>query len=179
MQKLIYLVFILPLALFAQNDSTGLPTVEGKIKFVDIVEVPGVNKNSLFVKAQSWVTQNLKSEQNKIIINDPINSVISGEHTNGTKKNPDLKFTYTITCKDDKYRIEVENLYGFLDLSSMTKQPGSWVPVQRGYDLYLKQKEKGKNIKVYENSYSKVREEINNTIILPLKKSLTSKSSDF
>lgn len=181
--KQITLLFIICCSYFicaAQIDTTGLPTVDGKIKFVNIVNIPGSNKNALFLKAQAWVSQNFKSDKNKIIVSDPINSILSGEYYNGTKESPGLKFTYTITCKDDKYRVEIENLQQFLDLSNLTGTPGSWVYIQGVYDNnYLKRKEKGKNVKMYEKQFIKVKAELNQTVIMPFNKGMATKPTDF
>lgn len=178
MKKLIILALLLPMTVLAQNDTTGLPTVDGKIKFVDIQEISTKNKGLLFANAQAFIAQAFKKELNSIQINDPQNAIIAGDLTLGSIKNPGMKFTYTITCKDGKYRLEVENLYTFLDLSSMTGHSGSWVPAQNGYNQYLKQKKKGKSLPAYEKTYAKVREIINQSIILPLRNSMT-KTNDF
>lgn len=181
MKTLTLFLICFPTAIFGQDVEKGLPTVDGKIKFVNIVDAPGINKGLLFTKTQAWISQNLlKNDQSKINVNDPSNGIISGLCLTGTLKSPGYKLTYTVTCKDNKYRLEIENLEQFLDLSSMTGKPGSWRPLQPLYDNYLKRLEKGKEgTNAEEKSYAKVRADIKALIIDPLQKHILASGTDF
>ena len=83
--------------------------------------------------------------------------------------------TFTITAKDNKYRIVVDNIK---ELYQPLSGPGTYVNIDNGYQNYLKRLEEGKKVgKVPEFFYS-YKETIETKIINSLKAYIL-KNDDF
>lgn len=179
MKKTLFLLLMLPIMAWAQESFVEFPTVDGKIKYVDIVGVPGKNKGLLFASAQAWMAQTFKKELNTTTVNDSDNGIVAGDLILGTTSNPEYKLTYTITCKDDKYRLEVENINKILDLSSIGGGKPVWSPLQKGYDFYLEKRAKNsKALPAWNKLYEKLDAQIKNELLASLKAAMI-KKNDF
>lgn len=90
----------------------------GKIEFTQTLEVP-ISKEKLFANAQQWIVTTFKDYRAAVQVEDKENGKLI---VTGTTRLPyiymddiliikeDVDYTFTIECKDNKYRYTVSNI---------------------------------------------------------------------
>ena len=115
MKYLILLAFILPIKLFAQNDS--LPkNEEGIIEYKDIVTVESATADQLYSRGKLFVAQNFKSGKEVTQMNDDAGKQIVGNGTlavtfralGSVHPGGFVSYRLTIQCKEGKYRFTIK-----------------------------------------------------------------------
>lgn len=116
MKKILFLFFLLPFTLLAQQ-SFPVDTVSGKITYTDVVSVDGVSKAILFTRAQEWFSENFSGPESTIEKKDKEDSVLLGKaykdipgmSTTGMEA---LKLWYNVKVevKDNRYRYTIDNI---------------------------------------------------------------------
>ena len=114
MKNLNIFVLVVAIAFLAVSCTTISPSeVKGVTK---VVEVPGVSKDDLFVRASTWMVDMFNSAKNVIQFSDKDAGVIKGKYIITFPQflaTGECEATITIECKDGKCRIVVDDPYGF------------------------------------------------------------------
>jgi hypothetical protein len=89
------------------------------ITYSEVVETPGVNKNELYVRANTWFTRTFKSAKSVLELQDKeagkligkgLLSVMVKVPIVGATDAGTVATTITILCKDGKYKYVIDNL---------------------------------------------------------------------
>lgn len=112
--KKLNILLILGLALLLVSCATVKPSeVKGMTKVVD---VPGVSKDELFVKASTWMVEAFNSSKSVIQYSDKEAGVIKGKYVIDFPQltaQGSCDATITIECKDEKCRLIIDDPYDF------------------------------------------------------------------
>ena len=113
MKKLNIIVLVV-FALLLGSCTTIKPSeVKGVTK---VVEVPGVSKDDLFVRASSWIVETFNSAKYVTQFSDKDAGVIKGKYRITFPQFlaiGECEATFTIECKDGKCRIVIDDPYDF------------------------------------------------------------------
>lgn len=128
MNLMSFLLLVLPLYLSSipnqANYTLEAPEVVGvraePLSYSEVVEVPDVNKDELFVRGREWFNENFKSSKHVLQIEDKETGELAGKGTMsviyvykymGERSYPaDVNFTMNLWVKDGKYKYEIGNL---------------------------------------------------------------------
>lgn len=100
------------------QDTTALPTQDGKILIQQIISLADTTtkKDRIYVAAKEWISNSFKSSKAVIDLDDKeAGKIICKSTYRSEKKNNDvlvINFTLNITTKDGKYRIQIYDLTG-------------------------------------------------------------------
>jgi hypothetical protein len=110
MRKMLFGVLLFISSTIFGQDS--IPIIDGKYKYVKIIEVDSTNKNELYNRAKIWISQVYKQPEKVIILDDKesgniftksiIYSWMSGTYHN-------VYCTTKISLKDNKVKIEISD----------------------------------------------------------------------
>ena len=83
---------------------------DDKIRFSQVVELPGADKNEIYGRARKALTHGFVDSREVIKLDDKDNGIIIGE---GTCDIMSFKYWFTITieAKDEKYRLTIDRIY--------------------------------------------------------------------
>lgn len=113
MKKLNIIVLVVFTLLLASCTTIKTSEVKGVTK---VVEVPGVSKDDLFVRASSWMVETFNSAKYVTQFSDKDAGVIKGKYRITFPQFlaiGECEATFTIECKDGKCRIVIDDPYGF------------------------------------------------------------------
>lgn len=114
MKNLNIFVLVVAIAFLAVSCTTISPSeVKGVTK---VVEVPGVSKDDLFVRASTWMVDMFNSAKNVIQFSDKDAGVIKGKYIITFPQflaTGECEATITIECKDGKCRLIIDDPYNF------------------------------------------------------------------
>ena len=113
MKKLNIIVLVVFALLLASCTTIKPSEVKGVTK---VVEVPGVSKDDLFVRASSWMVETFNSAKYVTQFSDKDAGVIKGKYRITFPQFlaiGECEATFTIECKDGKCRIVIDDPYGF------------------------------------------------------------------
>jgi len=104
---------------------TELPLKEGKVFYESIDSTP-LNKAEAFMKAKAWFVNTFNSGKDVLQIDDKDGGIIMGKgYTQKSVGNfmtgpleQDIYYVINITVKDNKYRIQLYNIYVSIPASS-------------------------------------------------------------
>lgn len=112
--KKLNILLILGLALLLMSCATVKPSeVKGMTKVVD---VPGVSKDELFVRASSWMVETFNSSKSVTQYSDKEAGIIKGKYVIDFPQltaQGSCDATITIECKDEKCRLIIDDPYDF------------------------------------------------------------------
>lgn len=112
--KKLNILLILGLALLIMSCATVKPSeVKGMTKVVD---VPGVSKDELFVRASSWMVETFNSSKSVTQYSDKEAGIIKGKYVIDFPQltaQGSCDATITIECKDEKCRLIIDDPYDF------------------------------------------------------------------
>lgn len=161
-KTIITLAFLSTPALAQENSQLPVDKETKLISYTEVVEMPGMPKDSLYKRAERWFRSYYKNPADVIKEQDPAKGSITGVHrfkvtkdVPSTKKNePPVKndaglvsYTISVAAKDGKYRYEITKI-NWKQISHFpiekwqdTKSP-SYDPAYAGYltqtDEYMK-----------------------------------------
>lgn len=119
-----HLAIILILVLFYLTSFGQFPKdeVTGKVVYVDVIELPEMDKQAIYEKAKLWIVSNLKSADNMVELSGSSSDQIVGTGNlvlDSVRMNPNvdaghlaestLNFKFIVFCKDNKVKCSVEN----------------------------------------------------------------------
>lgn len=162
--KILTLILVLfASAANAQNDSTGIfPLVNGVIKITKVQIVPNQTKTEIYGKVRAFIGKNFISSKAVTDVDDPASGTYVGKGIIDVPGIPNnLKTTMSISVKNNKYRIEFENLLIGYDLRAVIGSSG-FMPFDKTYQKYLDKKRNGKKVDDYEKFYGSIRRAIDN-----------------
>ena len=112
--KKLNILLILGLVLLLMSCATVKPSeVKGMTKVVD---VPGVSKDELFVRASSWMVKTFNSSKSVTQYSDKEAGIIKGKYVIDFPQltaQGSCDATITIECKDEKCRLIIDDPYDF------------------------------------------------------------------
>lgn len=112
--KKLNILLILGLVLLLMSCATVKPSeVKGMTKVVD---VPGVSKDELFVRASSWMVETFNSSKSVTQYSDKEAGIIKGKYVIDFPQltaQGSCDATITIECKDEKCRLIIDDPYDF------------------------------------------------------------------
>ncbi|GAB3885940.1 DUF4468 domain-containing protein [Spirosoma agri] len=89
------------------------------VTYSEVIETPGVNKNELYVRANTWFTRTFKSAKSVLDLQDKEAGKLIGKGSMpvtikvpilGATDAGTISSTITIMCKDGKYKYVIDNL---------------------------------------------------------------------
>ncbi len=138
MKKIVLILFLLPIAVLAQE--YNLPTDStGRMIYSDVVRVDSVNADELFARARQWFATAFVSAKDVIQNEDKQNHAITAKPTTiitytamgSASEMGVVSYTVKVFTKDERYRYEVTDFYFRGQMSS-----GSFIEMgspQNGY----------------------------------------------
>ena len=111
------LTFSICLAQFPIDSETG------EVKYLDVVELPNLNKQEIYKKVKFWMVSTLKSEDNMVELegsnseqiigtgNIIIDSIWVYKKRKNIYRNANLNFKFIVFIKDGKLRYSFENFF--------------------------------------------------------------------
>ena len=144
MKSILILLIAFPFIAFSQDPLT----------FSEVIEVPGVDKNELFVRGREWFNENFKSSKDVLQISDKETGELSGKGVMnvtyifrylGERKTPtDVNFQMSVWVKDGRYKYEITNFivsneiaFGLITTSSTTNISYPGIRAKRLNESYL------------------------------------------
>ncbi len=128
----------------------------GAFYYEEVVSAEGITKEELLKRAKTWIIANMKTEDNNIIFNEADFSAVNTGVIKVDRKNfftsiletGAFDFKFHIWCKDDRYKIRIDNIMFYLLYAS-----GSPVRTTRENYSYeeLKDNKHGKYLKQHSN----------------------------
>lgn len=154
------------------------------ITYTEVVEVAGVSKDELYLRANTWLSRAFKSakavidvqdkEAGKIIAKGNISAIIKtplvGKQEAGT-----INITITLQTKDGKYKYTVDNLQHSKPIGT----PGSWVSIG---PLEQEKAKAGMMMRPSQGEWKDLKEDAFKTIeemVADLKKAMGKADKDF
>ena len=139
------IMFLVPIAAFAQKDTTGLhiPMSNGSVVYEKIFEAPGKTKMQLFNSAQQWFIERYKTDKS-IEVLDTANMRVLGKGKEMVNFigpfNAAMTFvdrmSIQIDCKDGKYRCRMYSMTLANDdtsqMGKITTSPEEMVSIATG-----------------------------------------------
>lgn len=176
MQKLLFLLILLPFSLFAQQTTT-LPTdsTTGRFVVADLIAVPGVSQQDLHDKALQYLTKSFKAPSS-IIQEDNVDKIVFkgfrkiNVKTDDVNTNYPLHFMLTITFKEGAYRFKATDF--------SPDAINYYTPQSLKHPDQLKfknKKEKQAYLTVY-NSYTEGMQSVGKDLQTAIKRSLVAKA---
>jgi hypothetical protein len=114
---LILVFFSIPISLFAQKDSLGMPVLNGMVGIQKVVVLDSVTQKNVYSRAKLYFAETYKSAKDVIQLDDSEQGLIVGKaYTTGsysvmlTIATLEVWFTLKIECKDSKYRYTLDNI---------------------------------------------------------------------
>ena len=125
--------------------------------FTEAIEVPGINKDELFIRAREWFNENFKSSKDVLQIADKESGELSGKgfmevgymfHYLGERKfTTDVNFQTNVWVKDGKFKYEMSNFdaggssssidFGLITTSDDTKKTFPGYSAKKMNEMYL------------------------------------------
>jgi hypothetical protein len=104
MNKLFFILFLLPVGLFAQS-------------YTETVDVPGKDAASLYKKAKEWFTESSNVTANEPLKEDVAKGILAGKeklnyliYSNNVAINVIANYVFRIIVKDGQFKYEVDNV---------------------------------------------------------------------
>jgi hypothetical protein len=147
MKLIISILTILPFWAFSQEP----------LRYSEIIEVPAVNKDELFIRGREWFNENFKSAKDVLQINDKENGELSGKgimevpfelnYVGKMKYFTFVRFQMSVWVKDEKYKYELTNLdiigdsnniqFGLITTSNETSVKSFGYSAKKMNEMYL------------------------------------------
>ena len=108
------------LSLYASAQNLPVDPDTKKVTYSEVVEVPGISKNDLYTRAQTWFAKTYGSSKSVLEIQDKENGKLLGKGlTDVSFRNPPLgaryggivRYTISILVKDGKYKYTISDFY--------------------------------------------------------------------
>jgi len=163
MKKLFIILFFLPLSISAQDyvyENLYLPLNEGRIRYIEVVEVPGKSKSEIFKNAKVWFANNFRSAKDVINFQDEDSGIVSGRGNTslylqslGVPVERILYYSIKIEAKDGRFRYTIDEI----EISSIGLET---TPIEiefsKEYMYSKKGKQKGFSWKWYDQYEQKI-----------------------
>lgn len=148
-----FLILLIALPFFAISQEP--------LTFSEVIDVPGVDKNELFIRGREWFNENFKSAKDVLQIADKETGELAGKGVMeaiyvfrymGERKFPtDVNFQMNVWVKDGKFKYEVTNFivpssaksieFGLITTSSETDKTFPGYSSKKMNEMYLSIKE--------------------------------------
>jgi len=122
MKKLILLLIVSMITFLGSSKETVDPNFnlprndEGKVEYKEVIEVPGVSKDELYLRAWEWLSKTFISSKNVIQMKDQEGGIIVGNATIQVSVKRVMMFpagwinyTLTLNFKDGRYRCVINS----------------------------------------------------------------------
>jgi hypothetical protein len=118
MKKILLLFLILPCFLKAQEINLPVDSTTNKVSYSEVVPVPGISKDDLYVRGREWFAKTFVSAQAVIQMDDKAAGKIIGKGVGYgtssfmlTTSRFTIFYTVSLTVKDGRYRYEITDFY--------------------------------------------------------------------
>lgn len=184
MKQLSLTVLLLGLASMAFSQKQTVDPDTKLITYSEVIEVPNVTKDELFLRANTWLSRAFKSakavidfqdkEAGKIIAKGNVSAIIKVPLV-GKQEAGIINLTITIQTKDGKYKYTVDNLQHSKPLGT----PGTWASIG---PLEQEKAKAGMMVRPSQGEWKDLKEDTFKTIegmVEDLKKSMGKTEKDF
>lgn len=180
-KKFLLVVAITCISLFTSAQELPLDAETKKVSYTEVIEVPGVKKDELYIRAHTWFAKTYGSSKSVLEIQDKESGKLLGKGlTDVVFKNPPMgtmyggivSYTISVIVKEGKYKYSITDFY---------HDGGTDNRIHPGGALENEKKPKGIGFPS-QKQWDQIREDVNskmNSLVASMKSSLMKSETDF